>query len=356
MPFRLGLDRPRYNPDDYNSGERVRRGIGQAIDEYTKRKQEDQDWENEMAMNGGEVTPGESGVDRFKRVGGNVVGAIRRKLPGYDPRPGAEANMAAHPIPRVSTTPTADEADSSVALHSYTTPTVEGDLGTEDRPTGRVRMGDRRTDTVSMGGQPNIGSAIGDDLDEPEERTIVKGPHGQTAIMPTRRGQQQTTQRAERADWLWKEREQQRGRVELEKSKYHADEGQKQKDRMALVERRGQIQQRLRDKGLTEYQRKNLEMRQQALDEALDRGAASADASLSGIDEPDEYERRLGGRDPARAAQIMADDRTRSAARKRQEKRATAGQKTYSADPEKAAAQRWWDDHPGIQSKRARPK
>lgn len=364
MSFRLNIQR-RYNPDDYNSAERLRKGIGEAINMHVQRQNEDRDFENQVAMEGGEVIPGESGIARVRRIGGQVGGAIRRKLPGYDPLPEAEENLRARPMSPVGVTPSRGGASESMNIHGYGTPQVEGGPGVAEStgpPRRRVSM-QGTSQVADVPGRPSIGGAIADDLDEPDtERAVIRGPHGQSAIVATKRGREQQAQRSARGDWLWKEGIQQRDRVALEKSKYHANSAEneelRQKNRMALLDRKAAIRKQLGDGSLTEYQRRSLELREQSLDQAIDRLAESADASLARTPEPDEIDRRIAERDPDRAAAIAKADKDRTAARDRQRRRATGtkGGATYSADATTAAAQKMWDANPSIQAARPRPK
>lgn len=365
MSFRLNIQR-RYNPDDYNHAERLQQGIGKAIDMHVQAQDEDRDFENQVAMEGGEVIPGESGIARVRRIGGQVGGAIRRKLPGYDPLPEAEENLRTHPMSPVGVTPSRAGASESMNIRGYGAPQVEGGPGVAEGtgpPRRRVTM-QGTSQAVDVPGRPSIGGAIADDLGEPDtERAVIRGPHGQSAIVATRRGREQEAQRSARGDWLWKEGVQQKGRMDLEKSKYHANSAEmedlRQRNRMALLDRKAAIRKQLGDGSLTEYQRRSLELREQSLDQAIDRLAESADASLARTPEPDEIDRRIAGRDPERAAAIAAADRDRTAARGRQRQRATAGTKsgaTYSTDPTTASAQKLWDATPSIQAARPRPK
>jgi hypothetical protein len=178
MPF--SLDRIQRNtPRDLDGGETMRRGIADALDEYMKRKQQNQDWENSVNEAGGQIDPQESTGDRVRRLGGAVATGIRSHLPGYDAHEPekAAANMAAHPMPGPSTTPsTAAAHDSSIALHSYT-------------PSG-TSVTTRATINETHPSSPSTRPSIANEI----ERTIVRGPNGQSAIMPTRRGSQQQEQ------------------------------------------------------------------------------------------------------------------------------------------------------------------
>lgn len=175
MPFSLSYTPgQRINPRDYDGGESMRRGISEALETYLRKKQADRDFENEVAQSGGTVDPQESGMDKLRRVGG----AIRRHLPGFDPRPGAEENLRVHGDPQVSAQPITD-ADVSSAM---------GDPGTS-RSSNVVtinpnRSQNRSLDTLGTARDGVTRSPIADAI----ERTVVRGPSGQTAIVPTKRG------------------------------------------------------------------------------------------------------------------------------------------------------------------------
>jgi hypothetical protein len=161
----------------------MRSGISAALEQWLRAKQQDSDWENQVVDQGGTVDPQQSGMDRLRSVGG----AIRRHLPGYNPLPEAEANMAAHPIAQPSVTPGHEQHDASIALHSYT-PT-----GTSVTTRQSVNVAQPATAST----RPSIGTALAQDGDV--ERGIYHGPHGQTAVMPTAQGREQRQTAAKEA-------------------------------------------------------------------------------------------------------------------------------------------------------------
>ena len=199
------------NPEDLQH-----HGIADAIDTLLRRRKEIQDWENAVAESGGQITtqerPSPMGVLR------SVGGAIRRRLPGYNAHePERAAASLAGRQPSVSITPTAEEADTSIMLKGYAPPTVTspgrgftqstGEYGKPDYVPSKLaddfvipttKMPDTRNQTIiTRGADTSLrsGHAGGGAPDRPEiERTIVRGPGGRSAIIPTTRGKWQQQQ------------------------------------------------------------------------------------------------------------------------------------------------------------------
>lgn len=150
--------RPIYGDNEPTWGETMGRGIGRFLEDRAKKKEQTDDFENQVRDQGGEVVAPPSTMDRLRGIGG----MIRRHLPGYDPLPEAEANMAKNPI-QIGTTPSGDAPPLSGGAHGHRGPVDQAD------------------------GQYGIANEI--------ERSIQHGPGGYEAILPTARGRQQMATR-----------------------------------------------------------------------------------------------------------------------------------------------------------------
>jgi hypothetical protein len=152
--------RPIYDENEPTWGESFGRGVGRLLQERAQKKQQTDEFENQVRDAGGEVVAPPSTMDRVR----GIAGTIRRHLPGYDPLPDAEANMAKHPM-QIGTTPSGDSPPLSGGAH--------GHRGVVDEPDVSRHYG------------------IADEID----RAVQKGPGGYEAIMPTALGRQQMATR-----------------------------------------------------------------------------------------------------------------------------------------------------------------
>lgn len=176
--------RPIFDENEPTFGESMSRGIGRFLADKVKQQEQTDEWENQVRDAGGEVVPQPSTMDRVR----GIAGAIRRHLPGYDPLPEAEANMARHPM-QIGATPDASPKE-GMMVPNYT-PTMEKRI-TELTPITSGGRGYRgpvdEADTSRHYG-------IADEID----RVVQKGPYGGEAIMPSALGRSQMATRADMA-------------------------------------------------------------------------------------------------------------------------------------------------------------
>lgn len=349
MPNRYSLNvRPIWGNDEPTFGESVSKGIGGMIEMYLRNKQAETSFENDVAMQGGTVDPSEGIGEKVRRIGG----ALRKRLPGYNPVPEAEANLernrgvlepqiTAHDIPR--------EGD-------YDAPT----------PGGVVPIRGPRNAAMDTRGTARDGvtrSPIADAI----ERTIIKSPvsgYNTTAIVPTARGRRQQeiedqlpliqargtaydTERLRGQNAITLEGERQRNRMALEDDKQAArEELERIKAQRAAAKASGNTLQERRLAIMEE----NAQARLLSLGVGIDRTLAT-ERNVEGLD------RTIAARDPDQAARITATDQSKAAARQRlTTTRQQITPKTYSKDPAIKRAQELWDANPSIQKVRKRPQ
>jgi len=176
--------RPIFDENEPTWGESFGRGVGRLLQERAQKKEQTDEFENQVRDAGGEVVAPPSTMDRLR----GIAGTIRRHLPGYDPLPDAEANMARSGGPKVGTTPSYDTGDQGFKVRNYT-PQMEQRIDelTPITSGGRGHRGPvDEADTSRHYG-------IADEID----RSIQKGPGGYEAILPTALGRQQMATRAE---------------------------------------------------------------------------------------------------------------------------------------------------------------
>lgn len=348
MPNRYSMNvRPIWGNNEPTFGESVSKGIGGMIELYLRNKEAQTNWENDVRMKGGTVDPTEGVGEKVRRIGG----AIRRRLPGYNPVPEAEANLdrnrgvlepqvTAHDIPR--------EGDYDAPIPGGVVP-IRGPRNASMDTRATARDGVTR-------------SPIADAI----ERTIIKSPvsgYGNSAIVPTARGQRQQeledqlplvyarsgavererleTMRGDNAIKL--EQERQRNRLTLEDDKQAA---RRDLERVKAAKAAG---------GLTEYQRRRLDIEEKNAEARLEALGVAIDRTLVGERTPEGLDRTIASRDPTEAARIAATDQSKQAARGRLTDTRKKVQ-TYSTDPAIARAQHLWDDNPSIQKVRQRPQ
>lgn len=313
MPNRYSLNvRPVYRDDELTGPEQINKGIGSAIELYLRNKAAEGQWENQVADQGGTVYPGESPLDKVRRVGTS----IRKHLPGYDPMPEAEQNLdrnrgvlepqiTAHDIPR--------EGD-------YEAPT----------PGGVVPIRGPRNPAMDTRGTARDGvtrSPIADAIEQSIQKSPVTGYGGVSAIMPSARGRNQQKIQDEiplveaRAGGAERERiETMRGdnamRLETQKqTNRQALEDDKQAARQDLERIKAQ-RQAAKANGNTLQERRLAVMEENAQARLIAMGVG-IDRTLASERTPEGVDRVVAARDPASAGRIAATDASKAAARGR---------------------------------------
>lgn len=323
--------RSSYTAEDMDSG-RPARAIGAALEQYLRGKQEETNWENDVSMNGGQLSPeGPGAMDKLRGIGG----AIRRHLPGYNPVPEAEQNLDANRTrvmtPQITTTSGGPNDQAlrmpvgSGALDDGTSPATNvvtyrpGANRLLDTP-GTARDGVTRSPIANaLESELQPSTENGDGI----ERGIIRGPSGRTAIMPTATGRATMAARSTNSEWDRRQGIEHRNKIE--EIQANPRQSLSVADRLAIEDRKGQIAAarvqltaKLRSSdplaaARIKAQLHALDLRERALDQGDVRLGTEADLGVLRIKPPDTF----GNDDPAVAGDAAEIADTQREARKR---------------------------------------
>lgn len=365
---------PSRTAEDMDSG-RPARAIGAALETYLRGKQQERDWENEVNMNGGQVSPeGPGAIDKLKGIGS----AIRRHLPGYNPLPEAEQNLDANRsrvmMPQITSTAGGPNDQAlrlpvgSGALDDGTSPATNvvtfrpGANRLLDTP-GTARDGVTRSPIANALEQEIAPRTASVESGDGIERTIIRGPRGRTAILPTATGRATMAARATNTEW--DRRNAIQHREKLEEIQANPRQSLSVADRLAIEDRKGQIARertllmaKLRSSdplaaARIKYQLHALDLRERALDQGDIRLGEQADATVLKVKPPDTF--GADPNDPTVTDAKEVTDAQREAMR-RQRQRGKGVRTGASSDPKITRAQQLWDSNPALQKKYPRPQ